>query len=534
MKKIFIYLLCWFSIGTVIGQNTCQPPITLTPSTKNKVIDWQQFPEFSLPFDICYGGPHFQNSQPFALKRGFSHVSEGRFGVPSSQLGQVYYLVAYPFANQPWERLRSPWGNDLNLYNQKWLRDYDQLSGGSAPIKADWFVYDIERQIKSADSVLLLRKEPSTPVEFLKLPDAAFVAQYKKDLQNLYFQPVDLFAKKGINSSKISAYGDGPVLNTFTNIQGYTWEEWQKDPGVLNPNAVNFSTNTVGGNYYNAQNILSPSAYYYFDYPSPFASEYLTYLLFQIEVNRAWSTKPVHPFVWLKYSSNAALENKFIRPWMAEATAIFPFFSGAKGLWLWDNPGTFDLDVNYSAYEHFTYGLYRLSEFKDFFAGNYELVIEKSAHELNRTREPVWRGVVKNNNILIAAHNPNAKTENEEVVVPVKYKNWSGLVTLKGYEVFLCSFDMSVLANEPQTEQLLSVFPNPVGDYFTLRYSGKANGENRLLFFDESGRKIEEMKVRLVSGENNIHIKTPKISSAIFYVSLEIDGKYQTVKVVKR
>ncbi|MCU0327185.1 MAG: T9SS C-terminal target domain-containing protein, partial [Spirosomaceae bacterium] len=154
-------------------------------------------------------------------------------------------------------------------------------------------------------------------------------------------------------------------------------------------------------------------------------------------------------FVSVRYFYNPSVKDKFIKPYMAEATAIFPFFSGANGLWLWDDPLNHNRDENFGLYEHFINGLYRLSLYKNMFEGNYELVIPTPARDYNDTQKPIWRGVFKDNNLLVAAHNPYAKSDNDVVTVPVAYKNWQGSVTLKGYEVFLCKFDLSLTSNEP-------------------------------------------------------------------------------------
>ena len=58
------------------AQNSCQPSsFLLTPTTQNRTIEWQKFPEFSLPFSIVYGGPRFGDAQKQPLKHGFSHLS---------------------------------------------------------------------------------------------------------------------------------------------------------------------------------------------------------------------------------------------------------------------------------------------------------------------------------------------------------------------------------------------------------------------------------------------------------------------------
>lgn len=535
LSVAFLFLSSGYAF-VAVGQTPCEASVNFTPTTQNNMVNWEQFPEFSLPFDICYGGPHF-GGQPTALKYGFSHVSEPIANIPIGKRALIYYGVAYASRNQPWEILRSPWGNDAALYQQKWRDDHIRFVNTTTPagkpiINIDWFVFDIERQIKSNDSILLLRQQPSTPLSVQNLPNDAFVQAYKTELQNLYYQPVRVFQEQGLITPKLSSYGDTPVLNTFTNIQAHTWQEWQTDNSLLNPNVLNLNNNNVGGSFYDAQTILMPSAYYYFDYPSPFAPEYLSYLLFQIEVNRAWSDKPIYPFVWLKYSANPALRNRFIRPWMAEATAIFPFFSGATGLWLWEDPTTFNLELNFSAYEYFVKGLHRLSTFKDFFEGDYELVIEESAHELNRKRGAVWRGVVKGSNLLVAAHNPFARSDTDETIVAVKYGNFSRLITLTGYEVFLCSFDMSVLTTEPGRLGVeLTAFPNPVKEEVTVRYYSPKNGNSTITIFNASGSKIQEQQLKATVGQNEVRVKLPSTQADFLYLRLQTSGLSETVKL---
>lgn len=171
--------------------------------------------------------------------------------------------------------------------------------------------------------LLILRKE-------LKLlTDLQFIEKYKRDLQALYGKAANYVLNNQFIPN-ISSYSDAPILNTFINIQGKSWETWKTDKSVLNFISYDFDNQKVGGTMYDAQNFITPSAYFYYDYPHPFAGEYLSYLLFQIEVNQAWTDKDLMLFVWRKYSFNQGVLGKNIQPWMAEAMAIFPLVGGAK------------------------------------------------------------------------------------------------------------------------------------------------------------------------------------------------------------
>ena len=334
------------------------------------------------------------------------------------------------------------------------------------------------------------------PEELKKLSDQKFIEAYKKGIQELYGRSMKYVIDKGkITSASISSYSDVPILNTFINIQGRSWESWKTDKSAINYVCYDFEKNRVGGQPYELQTFMTPSAYFYYDYPHPFASEYLSYLLFQIEANRAWTDKDLMVFVWGKYSYNKDYILKNIKPWMAESMAIFPFFAGAKGIWLWDDPTQTEKDM--SNYEYFTKGLYRLSKFKSMFEGDYKIIETVSAREYNESKKPIWRGILKDQKLLIAAHNPNAKSESEEVTIEIKYQNFNKLVTLKGFEVFLCQYDFSLATGiEPEINFLdVKCFPNPTSDVLRIQFSLNVPNKLVLRISDISGRTLYSEKL---------------------------------------
>jgi hypothetical protein len=426
-----------------------------TPSTENKTIKWSKFPAFSLPFKIIYSGPRAYQNQQEPLQHGFSHLEKASMldanTLPLKNRALLWYGVAFPDANQPWEVLKSPFGNNKVLYQNHWvnsLNNYANIYPDSRNQKTpnvDLFAFDIERQLKSNDSILRVRDFASTPANLKSQSNTEFVLSYKKELQLLYNEPVNIFKNTRKNAGlQFGSYGDAPILNTFANISGNSWKDWISNPKLLNYINTDFSTNQLGGSFFENQDVVMPSAYFYNDYPNPLAEDYLAYMLFQVEVNRAWTKKDIIPFVWLRYSGgleSKGTEFKFIQPFMAEASAIFPLMAGAKGLWLWENPTIFDRNENLATYEYFINGLYRLSKYKEMFEGNPIFVAETNPRDLIDKRIPVWRGVVNGNSILVAASNPYAQP-NAETKLKVKYNSWSKTLLLKGREVYLCKFEM--------------------------------------------------------------------------------------------
>ncbi|TDB64669.1 T9SS type A sorting domain-containing protein [Arundinibacter roseus] len=452
----------------------CETNFTLQPVQGNNSIEWDKFPQFTLPFTIIYNGPRFgdQNSRP--LQHGFSHIAyfsgPENSTLPVKNRALLWNSVASVEVFQPWSvvGLESPWGNDTAIYRRHWDRyitdmanlfDDSRLSG--IP-RADIICLDVERMQELDRDILNLKRDNRIPEGYRSLADNTFMTTYKKDIRWWYTAPVNYLKNKGLpETTKLSSYSDVPVRGTWLNVTTNSWADWtsntQRTHYLMQDDA-----GKIGGSFYNAMDILMPSAYYYYPYENPLGKDYLSYLLFQIEVNKAWSSKDIIPFVWLRYHDSFVPGAPQIPKFMAEATAIFPFFSGAKGLWLWDN-NMFEntQQQNYSTYEHFIYGLYRLSQFSDMFQGNYELVIPQSARDHMQQRNPIWRGVVKDGKIVIAAQNTYA-AENQNTELTVTYKQWTKTITLTGRDVFLCKFDLSdVVSALDSSLQVANVYPNP-------------------------------------------------------------------------
>jgi hypothetical protein len=205
--------------------------------------------------------------------------------------------------------------------------------------------------------------------------------------------------------------------------------------------------------------MLSPSVYLFFNYPDVRegnenawnrAGDYLAYLLFQIEVTQAWNAegKPVVPFEWLLYHGNSEPGSPSIRPHQAHALAIFPFLSGADGVWLWDsiNIGmTPDVDPNrFAIYEHYFYGVSRLAEHDAMLEDDAVVLAPEPARDSMVANSPVWRGVINDGKILVAAHNPYAQHEHGEVTsFDVDYGGHPiATIWVDGLNTFLGVFDL--------------------------------------------------------------------------------------------
>ena len=479
MNKLLLLLLPY----ATFAQTQCAERVSFTPVNVPNRVEWTKFPLFSLPdsFTLIYGGPRLMGDASGPLTHGFTHQTQPRpeENTQPRQRALEYSGFVYGL-NQPWETLESPWGNDLTLYRAKWTAWLRDQSGGNTNaagqfvLPAEVLMVDIERVLETDAAILKLKQNTAIAATYRNLSDALFLQQYKRDMTTLYATGLRFLREKAdLSRTKLSTYSDVPIRNAYANVVANSWADWTTNPTRLSFLTTDSTGQRLGGPFYDQLDFLSPSSYYYYDYPNPLAPDFLAYSLFQVEANRAWSSrvafsKPVLPFVWMRFHECCGNNPNFIPANMAEATAIFPFFAGAKGLWFWDqlNLSTTRQDVH-AAYEQFIHGLYRLSQFKQQFTGNYELVAETSARDLMDARKPVWRGVFNQNQLLVAAHNPYA-IEGQITMVPVSYKSWQGSITLTGREIALCQYDLSLLATESPALPDLKVYPNPAQNQLTV------------------------------------------------------------------
>ncbi len=525
----------------------CPPAPTFTPVQANNTIEWEKFPEFSLPFTLIYEGVRFDDTKSQPLKRGFSHLAkfsgnEANTLLPS-QRAITWYHIATAAPNQPWgdRALESPWANDLNLFRGTWNEQLNGMANSFADSqgenlpKVDILGLDIERIHDTNREILSIKNNARVPAVYQNLPDAQFIDRYKRDIQKLYAAPIDFLKNRG-GKMKVGSYSDVMVRGSFNNWLGLAvtpWSDWTSDPNRVLHIMRDSTSGRVGGPFYNQLDLLTPSCYYYYDYfSSPLGRDYLAYILFVVEANRAWSDKPVIPYVWLRYHDSFNPTVPFVPRFVAEATAIMPFFSGAKGLWLWDGPVEAQ-SYNYATYEYFIGALHRLSQFKNFFEGNYELVISTPAVESAKSKSPIWRGVVKGDEILIAAQNPYANSDTETKQVPVNYGNWQQTITLIGREVFLCKFPRNSLVNSIKMPAIfkMTVYPNPASELLNCQFEATETLNGTLELIDLTGRVCVQKPVRTQIGQQTCELYARHLAPGMYLLRLSA-GKYKITERV--
>ena len=411
------------------------------PISKNKVQGiewWENTPDFELPLTVIYGGVKVNSEK--ILDKGFSHIALGsalkpvRPSIKPKQRAILWTGIAYEDKEASWAKEKSPWDNNLPLLQRKWTKRInnfsEQYNERLTDFRADIITLDIEADLKQK-KILSLKKSQNTPKNLQNLSDTDFIDAYHTDIVKLSCEPITHLKNQLSHHTKISSYGDVPITRTWYDIKKYSWSEW-----ITNPKMTDY-LGSEGNEFSDNLNFLTPSAYFFFN-----TGENLAYCLFQIEANKAWSDKPLTLFVTPRYVGKK-LYGKPISPQLAEAMAIFPFFSGADGLWLWEASKKRNVltDEMRPVYESFQKGLLRLSEHKSFFTGAYECVIPKPAREHFVDKDVLWRGIVKKNKILIVAQNPFA-LENRITNISLEYNGFEAEIELTGKEILLQVFDL--------------------------------------------------------------------------------------------
>lgn len=448
LSGIFILMPLRFSQAQIHQQNCSGDRLEVDVS--GKAINWEQFPDFSLPLPVVYHGAVPADKQPHPLRKGFSHI-QGSVKSYTEKIpfsNRVYLWTGIAAADnwakrtkQPWVLIKSPWGNDIEGYRQRW---WNRL----VHIKANWdtqrdikeqdfdmIIADIEMARHSDKDILAIKDHSLVPKEYQRLSDREFIAAYQQSMRELYNEPLKLIRDSLSSDIKISSYGDTPIRRDWWGIGSEKYSQGFKEAS-LTDFLVKDNQEQLNSGFYNNLDFISPTAYYFYDpAKDPTGRNYLSYLLFQIEANKAVDDKSQMLFVWTNYHNSASPKMDPVSPEMAEASAIFPLISGV-GIYNWR------MNNNQKGnYEFFIRGLYRMSKFNGFFKGDPIYVVPESASSSFRSKNAVWRGLVNDGKILIAAHNPHAKA-NETTQVKVAFEGWSEVIELRGNEIFLCSFDL--------------------------------------------------------------------------------------------
>lgn len=175
------------------------------------------------------------------------------------------------------------------------------------------------------------------------------------------------------------------------------------------------------------------SIYAFYDSPGT-----IFYMASNIEENylrtRQFGDKPLFAYEWLRFHNSNMIEgNRELEPYLVEAMAIIPFFSGAKGIVLWGYEPHLKLGDGppYVTLPLFMQSLNRVARLSDKISKAH-LVIDEPASVLWTEKRPLIRRlIVSDEECIVMAINP-WQAETDETQVPVRCGKITNQVTIKG------------------------------------------------------------------------------------------------------
>ncbi|WP_254020829.1 hypothetical protein [Mesorhizobium escarrei] len=162
-----------------------------------------------------------------------------------------------------------------------------------------------------------------------------------------------------------------------------------------------------------------------------------------VRLGRLFGSKPVYAYGWLRFhNSNPLKGNDELDPYLVEALAIVPYFSGAKGVVLWGNePQIREAGTQpYRTLGLFISQLNRVAEISSIIEGG-QFVTQDTAPDLWRAKKPLVRAVfTKSSGCVFMAIDP-WQAEDETSSVKADCMNNELEIPLRGRHATILRFD---------------------------------------------------------------------------------------------
>ncbi len=311
-----------------------------------------------------------------ALRHGFSPVllmNDYSDYVGKHKRSILKFLESQDHPNNPWNRPE---------YFEEIVRQNIERADKNRDVRSvrpSIFVHDIEFDFEQdiekawADPVV---KAASGTKTFRKFRDA-YLAKWAEWL----WLPCE-WGKEVFPDLQTGLYGPQPFRRDFWGIAG-------KDTKQID------GTHALDGELWKYidphVDFYVASIYLFYDTPGS-----LYYIASNVEENvnrtRKYGNKPVCAYSWLRYhGSNKELGNRELDPWLADATAVIPYFYGARGNVLWGWEPKSDDKALYKNLQIYTESLGRIADLSDKFAKAKPVANDKLAHVLWKEKRPLLK-----------------------------------------------------------------------------------------------------------------------------------------------
>ncbi len=222
-----------------------------------------------------------------------------------------------------------------------------------------------------------------------------FAAAYFREWATWFSLPCT-WAKEKFPGKPVGIYGPQPFRRDYWGLTG---KKAQQIDGTHHTDAELWQHIDPTVDFYIA------SVYVFYEDPGS-----LYYIAANIEENvertRRFGNKPLYAYEWLRYhNSNKKLAGRELAPWLVEAMAVLPYFSGARGLVLWGSEPKLKGQY-YQALPLFMDSLGRVADLSEKI-GQAQLLPGEPAHLLWKEKRPLIRRLqVAANEWVVLAVNP--------------------------------------------------------------------------------------------------------------------------------
>jgi hypothetical protein len=346
-----------------------------------------------------------------ALANGFSPLSEVNSFVdyPGQQKENIYNFIEKNNSN-PW---RKP------TFFERIVRRNIAEEGSTGT-----FVHDIEFAYE--ENIEQAWNNPASRAASRAKSLVEFRRSYFREWASWFWLPL-LWAKQKYPKSQIGLYGVQPFRRDYWGISGKTSAQ------IDGSHATDIELWQYIEPYVD---FYVASIYVFYDNPDS-----VFYMAANVEENfvrtRRFGNKPVFAYTWLRYhESNAKLKDQELAPYLVEAMAIVPFFSGSKNVVLWGyEPQVRAGDpLPYDRLELFMKSLKRLEPISEKL-GRAKLLIDKTAAAAWREQRPlIRRALVTSNECIVMAVNP-WQAEAAKTTVSVRCGDREYPITMAGKRV---------------------------------------------------------------------------------------------------
>ncbi|MBG0799953.1 hypothetical protein IYW40_00175 [Methylocystis sp. H4A] len=391
ISSLSAFVVCYIALYAFVwGQGFVEPGSEQYPTWSN-VPGVHMRGDLRLFWSVGDGTGEVNKQQAYA--RGFEPVTiiNSYADYPNNQKENMYPLIS----NRP----HNPWAKPPQF--ERIVRRNIDIAD-----KNRIFIHDIE--LGYEEDATKAWADPVTRAMSNTGSFDEFQQAYYSEWASWFALPLK-WAKEQRPDAKVGIYGPQAFRRDYWGIAGKTAKQID---------GSHSSDERIWQYIDNYVDFYISSIYIFYNKPDS-----VYYMAANVEENylRSRGNRPVYPYVWLRYHGSSLLEgSREVDPYLVEAMAIVPFFSGARGLALFGYEPQFK-SIDSAPYRRlplFMSSLARVASLSEQISRG-KLVLDEPAHVLWNSRRPLIRRVETSANecvvMIVDPWQEDAATSNADV-----------------------------------------------------------------------------------------------------------------------